>query len=204
MSCRDWGETCDALWDFIVEKKLSPEDPNANPTRVIVHRGRDAAVDAFEVEIQIPYHFPVWIERFREGLLGVVDAASVDRIMIGAGDLGDGFEHESFRAWIRGAMERERVLRRCAHTPVPTLVTRLRGAFREAGSLDRFLEVLPSLQSEHCWREDGRPKNVLFTEKFPFEITAEVYEKADHSVSRRYYYCHCALVKEAFRSGEDL
>jgi len=209
------GETWNALWGFIVDRKLSPEDPNANPTRVIVRKGRDAAVDAFEVEIQIPYHFPVWIERFRAGLVEVGGTTLADEVMDGVDDLGDGLDHEAVRAWVRDAMERldrsaaqqkdrERALSLCSHTPVPALVRRLRQAFQEAGSLEKFLDVLHDLQSEEYWREDGQPKNVLFTEKLPFEITAEEYANASDPVNRRYYYCHCALVKEAIRSGERL
>ncbi len=211
-------ETAERMWEFIAERHLLAGD---NPTRYVYLEGAETHGDSTEnyvTEIQISYHFPVWIESLERGLKERTDEKTAATVTNGADGVRHDFDAEKLRSWVLGALNRldesvpcERtracVLNGCAHHYPKVQLLRMKAAYEEEGDILRFIERLNRnddlFPSRIFWKDDG-PRNVVYTEKLVPPWNREAYEQATDPVEKRYYSCFCSLVKEVIRTGEGL
>ncbi len=211
-------ETAEKMWSFIAERHLLAGD---NPTRYVYLEGPETHgdhPDRFITEIQISYHFPVWIESLEKGLTEQTDADTAIAVAAGADAVRHDFDAEKLRSWVLGALERldesvpcERtracVLNGCAHHYPKVQLLRMKAAYEEEGDIVRFIERLNRdddlFPSRIFWKE-GTPKHIVYTEKLIPPWNREAYDQATDPVEKRYYGCFCSLVKEVIRTGEEL
>jgi len=170
-----------------------------NPRRSVYREGPELhgeASNAYVTEIQLSYHFPVWVEALRSGVATCAGEETSAHVVAGGEDLFEVFDADRIRAWVREAMRRldeavpdERaracLMTGCAHRhPIPPLES-LKRAYEEAGSLEAFLARIESdktLYPPRIWREPGRP-SVLYLERTT---------------------CFCSMVKDAILKGEEI
>jgi effector-binding domain-containing protein len=211
-------ETAERMWAFVAERHLLVGD---NPTRYVYLQGPEAHGDRTEryvTEIQISYHFPVWIESLERGLKERTDERTAAAITAGADEVRHDFDSDRLRSWILDALgrldesvprERTRacVLNGCAHRYPKVQLLRMKAAYEEEQDILRFIERLNRdddlFPSRIYWRE-GAPRNVVYTEKLVPPWNREAYAQATDPVEKRYCGCFCSLVKEVIRTGEEL
>jgi len=211
-------ETAEQMWGFIAERHLLAGD---NPTRYVYLEGAKTHGDRVEnyvTEIQISYHFPVWIESLERELKERIDEKTAAAVTDGADGVRHDFDAEKLRAWVRGALDRldesvpcERtracVLNGCAHHYPKAQLLRMKAAYEEEGDILRFIERLnrdDDLFPSRIFRKEDGPRNVVYTDKLVPPWNREAYERATDPAEKRYYGCFCSLVKEVIRTGEEL
>ena len=211
-------ETAERMWGFIAERHLLAGD---NPTRYVYLEGAEThggRVENYVTEIQISYHFPVWIESLERGLRERADEQTAATVTSGADEVRHDFDSERLRSWVLGALDRldesvpcERtracVLNGCAHHYPKTQLLRMKAAYEQEANILRFIERLnrdDKLFPSRIYWKDGEPKNVVYTEKLVPPWNRQAYERATDPVEKRYYGCFCSLVKEVIRTGEEL
>ena len=211
-------ETAEQMWQFIAERHLLAGD---NPTRYVYLEGVETHGNRFErylTEIQVSYHFPVWIESLERSLKERTDQKTAAAVTAGADEVRHSFDEEKLRSWVLGALDRldesvpcERtracVLNGCAHRYPKLRLLRMRTAYKEEGDVLRFIERLnhdDDLFPARIFRKDGQPKHVVFIEKTIPPWNRQAYEQATDPVEKRYLGCFCSLVKEVIRTGEEL
>ena len=211
-------ETAEKIWSFIAQRHLLAGD---NPTRYVYLEGAETYGDhpeRYVTEIQISYHFPVWVESLEQGLTEHADADTARAVAAGADAVRHDFDAEKLRAWVLGTLDRldeaipcERtracVLNGCAHHYPKIELMRMKAAYEEEGDILRFIERLNRddalFPSRIYWRA-GDPKHIIYTEKLVPPWNREAYDRATDPVEKRYYGCFCSLVKEVIRTGEEL
>ena len=211
-------ETAERMWAFIGEHHLLAGD---NPTRYVYLEGPEIhgkqTVD-YATEIQISYHFPLWIESLERGLQEHIDDETAAKVTAGADAVRHDFDSETLRSWALGTLDRldeavpcERtracVLNGCAHRYPKLQLLRMKAAYEEEGDILRFIERLnrdDDLFPSRIFWEEGGPKHIVYTEKLVPPWNREAYDRATDPVEKRYYGCFCSLVKEVIRTGEEL
>ncbi len=211
-------ETAERMWEFVVKRNLLAGD---NPTRYVYLEGPEThgkRAEDYVTEIQISYHFPVWIDSLEQGLRERTDKKTAAAVTAGADGVRYDFDAEQLRAWVLGALERldesvpsERtracVLNGCAHRYPKVQLLRMKAAYEEEGDVVRFIERLnrdDDLFPSRIYWVDGEPKHVVYTEKLVPPWNREAYERATDPVEKRYQSCFCSLVREVIRTGEEL
>jgi len=211
-------ETAERMWGFIGEHHLLAGD---NPTRYVYVEGPEThagETDRYVTEIQISYHFPLWIESLERRLKEETDEATAEAVTAGADAVRHDFDSEKLRSWVLGTLDRldetvpcERtracVLNGCAHRYPKVQLLRMKAAYEEEGDILRFIERLncdDDLFPSRIFWEEGGPKHVVYTEKLVPPWNREAYDRATDPVEKRYYGCFCVLVKEVIRTGEEL
>jgi effector-binding domain-containing protein len=211
-------ETSERMWGFIAERHLLAGD---NPTRYVYLEGAETHGDRFEnyvTEIQISYHFPVWIESLERGLEERTDEQTAATVTAGADEVRHDFDSERLRSWVLGALDRldgsvpcERtracVLNGCAHHYPKGQLLRMKAAYEQESDILRFIERLnrdDKLFPSRIYWKGGKPENVIYTEKLVPPWNRQAYENATDPAEKRYYGCFCSLVKEVIRTGEEL
>ena len=211
-------ERAEQMWEFITERHLLAGD---NPTRYVYLEGAEThgdRVERYVTEIQVSYHFPVWIESLEQGLKEGTNAETAATVTAGADEVRHDFDAERLRSWVLGTLDRldesvpcERtracVLNGCAHRYPKLQLLRMKAAYEEEGDVLKFIERLNRdddlFPSRIFWKDDG-PRNVIYTEKLVPPWNRQAYEQATDPVEKRYYGCFCSLVKEVIRTGEEL
>ncbi len=211
-------ETAERMWGFIAEKNLLAGD---NPTRYVYLEGGETHgehAERYVTEIQISYHFPLWIESLERGLKEQTGAETAAAVTAGADAVRHNFDSETLRSWVLGTLDRldesvpsERtracVLNGCAHRYPKIQLLRMKAAYEEEGDILRFIERLNrdnDLFPARIFWKGGDPKNVICIEKVIPPWNRQAYEKATDPVEKRYLGCFCSLVKEVIRTGEEL
>jgi len=205
---RIWTEIC-------VPNRILVGD---NPRRSVYREGAEThgeASDAYVTEIQISYHFPVWVEALRSGVAACAGEETAAHVVAGGEELFEVFDADRIRAWVREAIRRldkavpdERaracLMTGCAHRhPIPPLEA-LKRAYEEAGSLESFLARIESdkaLYPPRIWREPGRPSVLYLERTIPYP---EAREATDDPVEKRFHTCFCSMVKDAILKGEEI
>ena len=211
-------ETVERMWEFIAQQHLLAGD---NPTRYVYLEGPEIHGDRAEryvTEIQISYHFPVWVESLERGLQERTDEGTTAAIMTGADAIRGSFDAGKLRRWVVAALDRldegvpcERtracVLNGCAHRYPKAQLLRMKAAYEEEGDILRFIERLnrdDDLFPSRIFWQEGSPRHVVYTEKLVPPWNREAYAQATVPAEKRYYGCFCSLVKEVIRTGETL
>jgi effector-binding domain-containing protein len=211
-------ETAERMWGFISERHLLAGD---NPTRYIYLEGPEThgeQSDRYVTEIQVSYHFPLWIESLERGLSELVNVETAAAVTAGADAVRHDFDAEKLRMWVLGALDRldesvpcnrtrACVLNGCAHRYPKSQLLRMRAAYEEEGDIRAFIERLnrdDSLFPSRVFRKDGEPKHIVYIEKIIPPWNREAYDRATDPAEKRYYGCFCSLVKEVVRTGERL
>jgi len=204
------------LWtEIAVPNRLLLGD---NPRRSVYLEGPETHgedVSRYQTEIQISYHFPVWVEALRSGVASCAGDEAANHVVAGGEKLYEVFNPDRLRGWVRGAIarldeavpdERTRacLMNGCAHPHPKPQLERLRAAYRESGDLGRFVERLEmdkTLYPPRVWREPDRP-SVLYVERtipYPDERDA-----TDDPIEKRFHTCFCSMVKDAILRGEEI
>jgi hypothetical protein len=190
-----------------------------DPVRFIYHEGIETVgTDSEQVhlEIQYPYHMPMWLEAFREGVEQCVDSEAAGRVLKGSDDLAEAFDGKRAAEWVQGAVERldqevpdERtracILNACSHHYIVQSGEVLKGLWEESGHDLRVLMKLiaeePLLGSTY-WIEESGENPILYIRRRPARM--EAYEQATDPLEKRYQACFCPLVRDAIRDKKTV
>jgi len=151
-------------------------------------------------EVQVVRH--EWDRLLAEGVHQVLGVAARQRVMEGIERLTPESSAETYREWIRGALDRldaltdgpekkYRIVSCCAHVFPEERIAHLRAIYEQRYDVD---DVLRDMYQDPAWYEDPlRKGNVLHVRKVPFD--PQGYEKGATATERRRAYCHCEFVR---------
>jgi effector-binding domain-containing protein len=203
--------------DFVGGKNLLSGD---DPLRYVYHEGPETHGDdasKYVTEIQIAYHFPVWLDAIRDGVTRCAGAQAAEEVMTGSDGLGTSLDHDRIRRWVVGALDRldkavsdeparACVLNACAHHYPKAQLEAMRATYEDIGDLRTFVERLgedKSLFPSRIWLdESGDP--VVYIEKLIPPWQKDAYDAADDPVMKRYHACFCPIAREAIRAREPM
>jgi len=211
-------ETAERMWSFIGDHHLLAGD---NPTRYVYLEGPEThgnRSEKYVTEIQISYHFPLWIESLERGLSERVDVETAAAVTVGADAVRHDFDADRLRSWVLGALDRldgavpcDRtracILNGCAHRYPKSQLLRMKAAYEEESGIVAFIERLnrdDSLFPSRVFRKESEPKHVVYIEKLIPPWNRAAYDRATDPAEKRYYGCFCSLVREVVRTGEEI
>jgi hypothetical protein len=187
-----------------------------DPERFIYHRrpsSADALAQRHTIEIQYPYHLPVWLDALAAGTARVAGGDAARRVMAGSEELAESLDGHRVADWVPDAMDRfdqevpsecdrAAILNACAHHYIEQSGIVLRDAWLNSGrSLRRLVERIsaePVLGSRY-WIDETGSQPLLCIERRP--ARPDAYAKATHPLEKRYQACFCPLVRDAIRDG---
>jgi len=190
-----------------------------DPTRFIYHNGLDSVGsddERFVLEVQYPYHMPMWLEAFERGVESCVDEGAAARVLEGADGLAEAFDGRRAADWVQGAVERldrevtdEKtracILNACSHHYIVDSALRLKTAWDESGH--DFRTLVKRLTEETIlggkyWLDESGDEPLLHIQRRP--ARQEAYDKATDPAEKRYHACFCPLVRDAIRDGKPV
>ena len=192
-----------------------------NPTRYIYHEGPEThgdRADAYVTEVQISYHWPVWLESLREGIAACTDAETAAEVTAGGAALIEETDADVIRAWVLEATAklddvvadkqvRACVLQDCAHHYPRAQLHRMRAVYDEIGDLRRFIDRLSEdkdLFPAKLWLDESGDRPLVYIQRGVPPWNREAYDAATDPVEKRYHQCFCVMVREAIRTGEPI
>lgn len=209
------ADTWKGFAEFVGERDILVGD---DPMRFIYHDGVDTVGTENErvrLEVQLSFHWPMWLGAFREGVTTCVGAEASDRVLAGSDELVESLDGAKAAAWVQGAVERldrevsdERtracVLNGCAHHYIVQSAELMQAAWDDVGhDLRALMQKMTDesfLGGKYWLDESGEPR--IYIQRRPARI--EAYEKATDPVEKRYHACFCPLVRDAIRDGKEV
>jgi len=209
-----FADTWKRFVQFVIERQVLTGD---DPPRYVYHdslNSVDADEPRFVLEVQYPYHLPIWIDAFREGVNSYVDEETAQRILAGSEGLVESLDGQKAINWIHGAIDRldeaisdERsrssILNGCAHHYIVQSGEILRAAWEDSGhDLRKLVTAITDeefLGSNYRIDESG-DEPLLIIERRP--ARQEAYDQATDPAEKRYHACFCPLVRDAIREGK--
>ena len=201
---------------FVGERGVLAGD---DPARFVYRGGLDTAntdEERFVLEVQYPYHMPMWIEAFEKGVTGCMDEDAAARVLSGSEGLAEALDGEKAAAWVQVAVERfdrevadegtrARVLNACAHHYIVQSALTLKAAWDESEhdlrALVQQLSDEPILGGKY-WLDESGETPLLCIQRRP--ARQEAYDQATDPVEKRYQACFCPLVRDAIREGKPV
>ncbi len=128
--------------------------------------------------------------------------------------------------------KRKEIMFCCSHVYPEQVTRKLREEYQKSKDIDRLLRMLhnilvkrleespedfdaslegrpdivhrflQSVQNDHSWGAGIRKGSVIYITKVPY--CARGYYDAENEKERRFYYCHCPMVREAIKSGLEI
>ncbi len=154
-----------------------------------------------------------WIKKLSKSLDQYTGVTVREKVMEGSEDLKSGSSGEKKAKWVNKAMERldelideetrKQVLVSCSHVFPKTRIRPLKIKYKETGSIDAVLELM---HKDHSWgglsyyEYPIREGNVIYVTKIPFN--PKKYKQSKDKIDKKYYYCHCGLVKASLKAPE--
>ena len=190
-----------------------------DPPRFVYHEGLDTVGtedERFVLEIQYPYHLPMWLEALEAGVARYAGSEAAARVMAGSEGLSEAFDGARAAQWVQSAMERvdrevpdERdracILNGCAHHYIVQSAVLLKAAWDEAGhdlrALVRRITDEPFLGGKYSLDASGEEPRLII-ERRP--ARQEAYDQATDPAEKRYQACFCPLVRDAIREGKNV
>lgn len=190
-----------------------------DPQRFVYHDGLDSLGSENEhvvLEIQVPYHWPLWLGAFERGVNASLDREEAAHVLAGSQDLVGEPDGERAAAWVQAAIDkldgavaddatRARILNPCAHHYIVQSAELMQTLWERAGKDLHTLVDLITAESAFgsaYWIDETGPEPLLMIRRRPARM--EAYEKAIDPVEKRYHACFCPLVREAIRDGKPV
>ncbi len=210
------ADTWQGFIEFLGDKGLLLGD---DPTRFVYHEGVETVGTENEhvrLEVQLSYHWPMWLEAFSTGVTTHLDVGAAERVLAGSDDLKESLDGARAADWVQAAVERldgevtgERtracILNGCAHHYIVQSAELMRAAWDEVGhDLRRLMQKMtdePFLGGKY-WLDESGGKPRVFIQRRPARM--EAYEKATDPVEKRYHACFCPLVRDAIREEKKV
>lgn len=212
--------TLNATWQRFIayirkHKPLLGDDPQ----RFVYHEGLSSLGTENEhivLELQIPYHWPVWFEAFERGVAACCSPEQAQHILEGSQDLLDDPDGDRAAVWVQEAIKkldavvtddatRARILNPCAHHYIVQSGELMQSLWERSGedlrTLIDLITAEPALGSSY-WIDETGPKPLLMIRRCPARM--EAYEKATDPAEKRYQACFCPLVREAIRDAKPV
>ncbi len=201
---------------FVSERSLLLGD---DPVRFIYHDGLESVgtdAECVHLEIQYPYHLPMWLAAFREGVTHCAGGEAVRRVLEGSEGLTESLDGKRAAEWVQGAVERldqeipdERtrahILNACAHHYIVQSGEVLATLWEQSGHdlrvLMQKISEEPLLGSAY-WIDESDGEAILYICRRPARM--EAYEQANDPVEKRYQACFCPLVRDAIRDKKTV
>ena len=173
-------------------------------------------VSAYVTELQEPLLMPLWMNRLAEGLDQEASREVREQVMAGRRELAPASTPRQKSDWAKGAMERldalvaepetrHCIMSGCAHVFPQARIDQLRARYQELGDIEALLAEMGGDRSDSgrsYYAAPHREGNIIYTTKTPWD--AGGFEAETDPAIKRSRYCHCALVREAIRSGEAI
>jgi len=192
-----------------------------NPTRYVYVEGPEAHgtdTDRYVTEIQISYHWPVWLDSLRRGISDHAGAEVAAAATQDGEALLDTFEADRIRSWVLRAIDcldqaipddedRACILQDCAHRYPRVHLDRMRRVYEEIGDLRRFIQRLSKdkkLFPGRLWLDETGETPLIYIERSVPPWNREAYDKATDPVEKRYHACFCSMVREAILTREPV
>jgi len=212
--------TLNATWQrFIAYIRRHKPLVGDDPQRFIYHDGLDSLETEDEhvvLEIQIPYHWPLWLHAFEDGVTACLPREAATQILEGSQDLLGEPDGDRAAAWVQTAIARlddavtddatrARILNPCAHHYIVQSAELMQALWERAG---KDLRILVDLITEESafgsayWIDETGPQPLLMIRRRPARM--EAYETATDPAEKRYHACFCPLVREAIRDGKPV
>lgn len=205
-----WGR----FVEFVRSRSILVGD---DPSRYLYHQGLSSVGSAGErvvLEVQYPYHLPLWLDALRRGVADRAGEDAAERVMAGSHGLADALDGAWAADWAQGAVDRldrelpderdrARVLNACAHHYIVQSGEILGAAWEDVGhDLGRLVSRIneETLLGGRYEIDTSGPEPLLLITRRP--ARQEAYDRADDPVEKRYQACFCPLVREAIRGGK--
>ena len=210
------ADTWQQFVEFLGGKNLLIGD---NPTRFIYHEGVETVGTENErvrLEVQLSYHWPMWLDAFREGVTGCLEADAAERVLAGSDELKESLDGSQAAEWAQSAVgrldreasdERTRacILNGCAHHYIVQSAELMQVAWDEVGhdlrALMKKMTDEPFLGGKY-WLDESGDEPRIFIQRRPARM--EAYENATDPAEKRYQACFCPLVRDAIREGKEV
>ena len=204
-----------AIYGFAGERSLLLGD---DPLRYVYHEGPERHGEdesSYVTEVQVPYHFPFWLEGLRAGAETVAGSEEAESIMNGSAGLAERLDGSAAARWVEGAVRRvesmvtseearAEVLQGCAHHYLIPSAEHLRLLAEESGTLRALVDRIDRdavLGGRYAIDETGiEPRLVI--KRAP--ARPDAFAEATDPAEKRYQACFCPLVRDALREGRML
>jgi len=211
-----FADTWREFVEFVGTRKILVGD---DPARFVYHGGLDTVGtddERFVLEVLYPYHLPIWLDAFRDGVIRYAGAKAAEPILSGSDGLVEALDGERAADWIRRAVarldseiqdERARacILNPCAHHYIVQSGEILKAAWDGAGhDLHKLVKAITeeSLLGSNYWIDEAGDEPLLYIERRP--ARQEAYDQATDPAEKRYHACFCPLVRDAIREGKPV
>ncbi|MFX0183281.1 MAG: hypothetical protein ACFE95_09405 [Candidatus Hodarchaeota archaeon] len=154
-----------------------------------------------------------WIKKLNESLDQYKGETVRKKVMKGSEKLKSRSSGDKKAKWVKSAMEkldilvdeetRQKVLMSCSHVFPKTRLRPLKNKYKETGNIDAVIELMHKDRSYgglSYYEYPIREKNTIYVTKIPFN--PQKYNQSTDENEKRYYYCHCGLVKASIKSPE--
>lgn len=204
------------LYGYVAESDIGLAH---GPSREVYLEGeREHGSDscAYVSELQEPLLMPLWMDRLARGLDAHAGRDVRERVMAGSESLSPASPPRAKSDWAKGAMDRmdalvaelearHCIMAGCAHVFPQERIDQLRKRYHELGDVDALLSEMGGDRSNSgrsYYAAPRREGSIVHTTKVPWDPSG--FEASTNSAIRRSRYCHCALVRDAIRSGETI
>jgi hypothetical protein len=151
-----------------------------------------------------------WLKKFRTSLETYTEEEVKKRVMEGSEEINLRSQGKTKTRWVKGAMDkldelvdeetRKKILLSCCDVFPKTRIKPLRDEYLETGSIDAVLE---RMHKDSSWgglsyyEYPTRKGNTIYVTKNPYN--PQKYEQTEDKNKKKYYYCHCGLVKASLK-----
>jgi hypothetical protein len=149
-----------------------------------------------------------------DGLARFAGEEARESVMAGREQPGHDSTPSEIAMWISGAMTRlgeavpdeairKAIMATCSHRFPTWRIEALKAEYERLGSIDELLVVMrmdKSVNGLSWYEQQVRVGDILYVTKDPYD--QEGYLAATDAGEKRAAYCHCAMVREAIRTGE--
>ncbi|NHJ38812.1 MAG: hypothetical protein FK731_02185 [Asgard group archaeon] len=153
-----------------------------------------------------------WLKKLKISLDKHTKKDVKEKIMEGSEEVNLKSQSESKTEWVKGAIEKidklvdketgKKILLSCCDVFPKTRIKPMKEKYLETSSIDAVLELMhkdSSWGGLSYYEYPYRKGNTIYVTKNPFN--PKKYEETKDENMKKYYYCHCGLVKNSLKSG---
>jgi len=154
-----------------------------------------------------------WLKKLRINLDKHTDEEIKKKVMEGSEEIDLKVRGEKKTRWVKGAIDkldklveeetRKEILLGCCDVFPKTRIKPMREKYLETGNIDAVLELMhkdSSWGGLSYYEYPYRKNNTIYVTKNPYN--QKKYEETEDKDEKKYYYCHCGLVKTALKNKE--
>ena len=154
-----------------------------------------------------------WMKKVSKSLDQYVGESTRKKVMKGSEELKSSSSGKKKAKWMAKAIDkvdelieediRKEVLVNCSHIFPKSRIKPLKSKYKETGSIDAVIKLMhkdTSWQGLSYYEYPKREGHVIYVTKIPCNPVK--FDKAANGDEKKFYYCHCRLVKTSLKASE--